>query len=560
MEYTAVRAWRVLFPSDCPLGIKIGEDKAGATAVTGFHKLPMRIRHGDEASIDLPLEAGAIEDGVGSDGIEAGIEEGFIEGPGRACGVIKRGHVIIRVNNDSCVGLSHAEIKRKVAYLKSTAGAGTLAITFSSKALAKALAGGTVRDEADAVAAASEIDARAPFARRRASTIEAQRQRWLLRRSKQSSIARKQQVKAQDSAPSARQSQLGVPRLRRAGPTLSSNLTVSKSQALAKPVIKKPLVERFRDSMGGWPRTSAEDDHDKEVGIETLRELAFSGVPDVTGLRSTVWRLLLDYLPTEVDSWQATLSSKRSLYKEWRKDLYPKDARRRHSIGDKLGPRHSGEGEGGRTGGNAGNNGSEGVDEESAPDPLSPSLDAHWSEHWKESALLGEIWKDVKRTNTQYAFFSRERDPSIADTLERLLFLFAKLNPGVRYVQGMNEVLAPILYCFYTDVPKEGEADDLGYQDRDNLEADVFFCFQRVMSYMTDVFVEELDEAECGIDGTLDQLERCLRVQDKQVYLHLQQLGLNPKFYAMRWLTTLLAREASTGCRAWMRCTDLGLR
>ena len=47
MEYTAVRAWRVLFPSDCPLGIKIGEDKAGATAVTGFHKLPMRIRHGD---------------------------------------------------------------------------------------------------------------------------------------------------------------------------------------------------------------------------------------------------------------------------------------------------------------------------------------------------------------------------------------------------------------------------------------------------------------------------------------------------------------------------------
>ena len=72
----------------------------------------------------------------------------------------------------------------------------------------------------------------------------------------------------------------------------------------------------------------------------------------------------------------------------------------------------------------------------------------------EESALLGEIWKDVKRTNTQYAFFSRERDPSIADTLERVLFLFAKLNPGVRYVQGMNEVLAPILYCFFTDVPR----------------------------------------------------------------------------------------------------------
>ena len=65
------------------------------------------------------------------------------------------------------------------------------------------------------------------------------------------------------------------------------------------------------------------------------------------------------------------------------------------------------------------------------------------------------------------------------------------------------------------------------------------------MSYMTDIFVEELDEADCGIDGSLEQLDICLRVQDKEVYSHLQQLGLNPKFYAMRWLTTLLAREVS---------------
>ncbi len=32
--------------------------------------------------------------------------------------------------------------------------------------------------------------------------------------------------------------------------------------------------------------------------------------------------------------------------------------------------------------------------------------------------------------------------------LSRILFLFAKLNPGIRYVQGMNELLAPIYYVF----------------------------------------------------------------------------------------------------------------
>ena len=72
---------------------------------------------------------------------------------------------------------------------------------------------------------------------------------------------------------------------------------------------------------------------------------------------------------------------------------------------------------------------------------------------------------------------------------------------------------------------------------------------------MTDIFVEELDEADCGIDGSLEQLDMCLRVQDKIVYSHLKQLGLNPKFYAMRWLTTLLAREVSS-VNVWV-CTYL---
>ena len=35
-----------------------------------------------------------------------------------------------------------------------------------------------------------------------------------------------------------------------------------------------------------------------------------------------------------------------------------------------------------------------------------------------------------------------------ADVLHRILFIYAKLNPGIKYVQGMNEVLAVIYYCF----------------------------------------------------------------------------------------------------------------
>jgi len=38
-----------------------------------------------------------------------------------------------------------------------------------------------------------------------------------------------------------------------------------------------------------------------------------------------------------------------------------------------------------------------------------------------------------------------------ADILHRILFIYAKLNPGIKYIQGMNEVLAVIYFCYLKD-------------------------------------------------------------------------------------------------------------
>lgn len=43
------------------------------------------------------------------------------------------------------------------------------------------------------------------------------------------------------------------------------------------------------------------------------------------------------------------------------------------------------------------------------------------------------------------------------EALKNILILFAKLNPGIRYVQGMNELLAPLYYMFKSD-PNEDNA------------------------------------------------------------------------------------------------------
>lgn len=40
--------------------------------------------------------------------------------------------------------------------------------------------------------------------------------------------------------------------------------------------------------------------------------------------------------------------------------------------------------------------------------------------------------------------------PLTPQAMCRVLFIYAKLNPGIKYVQGMNELLAPLYYVFAT--------------------------------------------------------------------------------------------------------------
>lgn len=37
------------------------------------------------------------------------------------------------------------------------------------------------------------------------------------------------------------------------------------------------------------------------------------------------------------------------------------------------------------------------------------------------------------------------------EVVERILFIYAKLNPGQGYVQGMNEIIGPIYHAFASD-------------------------------------------------------------------------------------------------------------
>lgn len=96
--------------------------------------------------------------------------------------------------------------------------------------------------------------------------------------------------------------------------------------------------------------------------------------------------------------------------------------------------------------------------------------------------------------------------------LQRALFLFAKLNPGLRYIQGMNELLAPLYFTFATD-PDPATAR--------HAEADAFFCFVELLSEFMDHFCAQLDNSSSGIRATIGRLSAALRLHDHALWHHL---------------------------------------
>lgn len=169
--------------------------------------------------------------------------------------------------------------------------------------------------------------------------------------------------------------------------------------------------------------------------------------------------------------------------------------------------------------------------------PLSLGKTSIWNQFFQDTEIIDQIDRDVKRTHPDMHFFSGDSQfaKSNQDALKNILIIFAKLNPGVRYVQGMNEILAPLFYVFKNDPDEENAAF---------AEADAFFCFVELLSGFRDNFVQQLDNSVVGIRATITKLSQLLRKYDEELWRHLEMTSkVNPQFYAFRWITLLLTQE-----------------
>ncbi|KAL1325938.1 uncharacterized protein [Arachis hypogaea] len=235
----------------------------------------------------------------------------------------------------------------------------------------------------------------------------------------------------------------------------------------------------------------------REINLEKLQRIASTGSPDGGGLRAIAWKLLLGYLPSSQDLWEKELKENRQKYSNLKEELLlnPSEhiwregkelsSANQHKEGDSDGllRRHE-------------------ISQEDHP--LSLGKASLWSQYFKEA-------------------------------MKNILLLFAKLNPVICYVQGMNEVLAPIYYVFTIDTHKQNAV---------SAEADSFFCFVRVLGDSVDHFCQQLDNSSSGILSTLSRLSDLLKVNDEQLWHHLEfTTKVKPQFYAFRWITLLLTQE-----------------
>ncbi|KAK6509605.1 hypothetical protein TWF481_004340 [Arthrobotrys musiformis] len=205
-------------------------------------------------------------------------------------------------------------------------------------------------------------------------------------------------------------------------------------------------------------------------------------------------------------------------------------------------------------------------------DPLADDESSPWTSLRLDEQLRDEIQKDIDRTYPDTEFF---RSPDVQVTLSNVLFVWSKLNPDTSYRQGMHELAAPVYWVIHSDAIEEPAAGsdklDGGFTsvsvvsasvDREDvmkelldakyIEHDTFSLFQKIM-----LFAKSWYEMGHGDDKTVGGVpasspivrkseyihEGLLGVVDPELAYHLDQLGILPQIFLIRWIRLMFGRE-----------------
>ncbi|XP_030383658.1 TBC1 domain family member 15 [Scaptodrosophila lebanonensis] len=132
-----------------------------------------------------------------------------------------------------------------------------------------------------------------------------------------------------------------------------------------------------------------------------------------------------------------------------------------------------------------------------------------------------QIEKDVKRTDRSLQFFAGEDNPNLA-LLQGILMTYVMYNFDLGYVQGMSDLLAPILEIQVNEV-------------------DAFWCF---VGFMDMVFTN-FDMDQAGMKTQFAQLRSLLEVANARLFNYMRTHDSDNMYFCFRWLLVWYKREFS---------------
>ncbi|BFZ25230.1 hypothetical protein BsWGS_28269 [Bradybaena similaris] len=131
----------------------------------------------------------------------------------------------------------------------------------------------------------------------------------------------------------------------------------------------------------------------------------------------------------------------------------------------------------------------------------------------------GLIDKDVMRTDRNQKFFSGDKNSNL-QVLYDILMTYGFYNFDLGYVQGMSDMLSPILFVMENEV-------------------EAFWCFAGAMERMCHNF--EMDQS--GMKLQLSQIHMLMQVYDPELCAYLEGHDSGNFYFCFRWILILFKRE-----------------
>ncbi|MCD9561543.1 hypothetical protein HAX54_020709 [Datura stramonium] len=225
--------------------------------------------------------------------------------------------------------------------------------------------------------------------------------------------------------------------------------------------------------------------------------------------------------------------------------------------------------------------------------PLSQNPDSMWSRFFRNAELERMVDQDLSRLYPEHGSYFQT--PGCQAMLRRILLLWCLRHPEFGYRQGMHELLAPLLYVLQADIEQLSEVRNL-YEDHfaDKFDGFTFhendftykFDFQKFSEseedenrsersplkitslneldpkiqhivLLSDAYGTEVAMAQffshlpygtphTGFPPVIEAsaaLYHLLSLIDSSVHSHLVELGVEPQYFALRWLRVLFGRE-----------------